>query len=733
MIPTTSNSNKQQTMKKIFALGWMLVAALALTNCSKEETYAPAVDKDFVVYANLDESRTVAEGYTTSWADGDNLSIFHAVAGEATYVSDGEFTLKNVEAGTFEGTVTGVEEGAAYDWYAYYPYDSHVKSPANTGAGYIEIAKQTQVQEGNSNTTHTSGAPLYGVVKGGSSVAPEFSMKHLSSMVKVNVTNAVDEAISIKSILVETAGTKISGTYYVDITGEEAPEYESSGATYTYTSVNLEVTGEEAIQPEASAAFYLTACPFTAEEGETITVTVTNNGDEVSVREYTIPAGKGFAPGKVTTLNFDFTADSGIEWTTIAEIHAASAEGTYNIKNATVVAVGKYSSLLYDGTGYLYSYQNLGVAVGDIVNITNATTSTYGERQIKSGASVEKIGTTPVEHPTPEVIADATAYNALVSDYTVGQYVTIYASSLSIGSYLNFTVDGGSATGAFVTPSDTAVLVALNGQAAKITGYVCYLYASNYFSVFMTDIEYLTVNPTSLSWNATETTAKTVTVSSNDENWTIDETTVPEWAEVVKTDATTLTITPSANNGEERSATVVLKHATEDISAPITISQGAAGPATSVVYYQKVTSTPSDWSGTYLIVNEDESFVFNGSLTALDASNNYKKVTIADSAIEATEEINGYAFTISAVGDSGTIKSASGYYIGQTTDANGLKSSKATTYSNQLTLNADGSVHIVSGGAYLRFNTTSGQDRFRYYQSSTFANQKAIQLYKLSE
>lgn len=568
-------------MKKIFALGWMLVAALALTNCSKEETVAPTLEQDFVVYANLDATRTVADGYATSWADGDNLNIFHAVAGEetATYVSDGEFKLTNVEAGTFEGTVTGVEEGVSYDWYAIYPYSAYNTTPAK--AGYMTIAALSQAQAGNDNTTHTSGAPLYGVVKGGSSSAPEFSMKHLSSMIKVNVTNTLDEAISIKSILVETAGTKISGTYYVDITGD-APAYASSGDNYTYSNVSLEVSGEEAINPETSAAFYLTVCPFEVEEGatETITVTVTDNSDEVSVREYTIPAGKGFAPGKVTTLNFDFAADGDIEWTTIAEIHAASAEGTFNIQNATVVAVGKYNSLLYDGTGYLYSYQNLGVAVGDIVNITNALTSTYGERQIKEGATVEVIGTTTVEHPTPEVIADATAFNELTGNYTVGQYVTIYASSLSIGQYLNFTVNGGSATGSFITPSDTSELVALNGLPAKITGYVCYLNSSNFFYVFMTDIEvlpYLTVDPTSLTWNATETTAKTVTVSSDDENWTIDETTVPEWAEVAKTNATTLTITPSANNGAERSATIVLKHATENISAPITISQGAEG------------------------------------------------------------------------------------------------------------------------------------------------------------
>ena len=40
---------------------------------------------------------------------------------------------------------------------------------------------------------------------------------------------------------------------------------------------------------------------------------------------------------------------------------------------------------------------------------------------------------------------------------------------------------------------------------------------------------------------------------------------------------------------------------------------------------------------------------------------------------------------------------------------------------------------MVSGGAYLRYNasTASGNLRFRYYKSSSYSSQKAIQLYKL--
>ncbi len=147
--------------------------------------------------------------------------------------------------------------------------------------------------------------------------------------------------------------------------------------------------------------------------------------------------------------------------------------------------------------------------------------------------------------------------------------------------------------------------------------------------------------------------------------------------------------------------------------------------------YVKVTTTPTDWSGTYLIVYEDGSVAFDGSLAKLDAIGNTVPVTIENGKIVG----NNYAtsvFIIEQTADGYTIKTASGNYIGQTSDANGLQSS-GTAYNCSLSLNDDGSVNIVSGGAYLRYNSASNQTRFRFYKSSTYSGQKAIALYKLVE
>ena len=156
------------------------------------------------------------------------------------------------------------------------------------------------------------------------------------------------------------------------------------------------------------------------------------------------------------------------------------------------------------------------------------------------------------------------------------------------------------------------------------------------------------------------------------------------------------------------------------------------GSYVSAETWTKVTSTPDDWSGDYLIVYEDKdgnvNVAFDGSLETLDAPSNTKSVTISDGTI--TTDGCDYYFTIGTTTGGYTIKSASGYYIGRTKYDNGLDSNKSTTYTNTLSLKG-GNISIQSGGTYLRYNKTndSNSKRFRYYKSG----QQAIHLYKKSE
>ena len=165
----------------------------------------------------------------------------------------------------------------------------------------------------------------------------------------------------------------------------------------------------------------------------------------------------------------------------------------------------------------------------------------------------------------------------------------------------------------------------------------------------------------------------------------------------------------------------------------VTISATAVEdvPPTPGNMYVKVTSTNDLTSGQYLIVYEEGNVAFNGGLETLDAAGNTIDVTIQDDEIAVTTETAAAEFTIDMA--AGTIMSASGLYIGQTSDANGMQSSAETAYTNTISIDEDYNAVVVSSSAHLRYNNASNQNRFRYYKSTSYEGQKAIQLYKKVE
>ena len=154
--------------------------------------------------------------------------------------------------------------------------------------------------------------------------------------------------------------------------------------------------------------------------------------------------------------------------------------------------------------------------------------------------------------------------------------------------------------------------------------------------------------------------------------------------------------------------------------------------------FAKVTSTPDDWSGTYLIVYEDENGIgmaFDGSLKdKLDVVGNAIAVTITDGIIAANEETNAATFTIEPIMDADgyVICSSSGKFIGlASSSSNGMEESE-TPLINMISFNGSDIDIVGTGGAHLRYNNADNQKRFRYYKASTYTAQKPIQLYRLN-
>lgn len=134
--------------------------------------------------------------------------------------------------------------------------------------------------------------------------------------------------------------------------------------------------------------------------------------------------------------------------------------------------------------------------------------------------------------------------------------------------------------------------------------------------------------------------------------------------------------------------------------------------------FTQITTTADITDGKYLIVYDN--VCFDGSLDTLDVVGNTKEVSLANL-------LTSY-WTIT----NGEVKSASGLYIGQATDTNGLTQSE-TALPNTVSIDGEGNLDILShGGAHLRYNSASNQLRFRYYKSVSYTGQKAIQLYKVN-
>ena len=193
------------------------------------------------------------------------------------------------------------------------------------------------------------------------------------------------------------------------------------------------------------------------------------------------------------------------------------------------------------------------------------------------------------------------------------------------------------------------------------------------------------------------------------------------------------------NDGEARTAYFKI-YALDEETNPvytenlITISQEAyVAPEVTIGNFVKVTSTDDITSGQYLIVYEDGNLAFDGSRDdsndKLDAENNTIDVTIENGKIAATATNAKSVFNIDVT--AGTLQSASGKYIGVTSNSNGLKTSTdPEAYAHTFSIDEGENVVIAANfegsTMTLRYNSASNQARFRYYKSG----QQAVQLYK---
>ena len=145
-----------------------------------------------------------------------------------------------------------------------------------------------------------------------------------------------------------------------------------------------------------------------------------------------------------------------------------------------------------------------------------------------------------------------------------------------------------------------------------------------------------------------------------------------------------------------------------------------------VTTFTKVSSNNGDWSGTYLLVDETASKIFDGSASPLGASSE-KEVTISSDQISATGLLAS-SFNIKTSTNGYTLKSNSNYYVGNRSATKGLMTSLGVQY--EVSIDSDGTITALledgtSSSTTLRHNNTDGI--FRFYDNTSG---NALSLYK---
>ena len=430
---------------------------------------------------------------------------------------------------------------------------------------------------------------------------------------------------------------------------------------------------------------------------------------------------------------------------TSGTISQITEPGTYELSNVTVVNRSDIATIVADATGYMMIYGDNELKVGDKVNVAGPVTI-YKTNPLQFSTSTTT---------TLEVVSSDNSWDYTFTEYSVEDVrsyfndikcipIQLAGTIVKDGTFYNLMFDGESnlqGSIQYYTPGasvlDVPVLVKGYAVGQSESGSIERIKIFPYEITVNSSTPYITATAPATfkaEGETIEVSYKAGNLGSNKVFAKLENNEAGQFSVGEVADGK-VSVTAKANEGAACQATLVLYIAASEggealAQTSVTLKQSA--PAVAGSKWVKVTEAPADWSGEYLIVYEEGNLIFDGSLDKLDVEGNIKSVEISDNTIASDATVDACKFTITSVEGGYSIMSASGYYIYQNANSNGMSSSATTAGVNTIALNSDNSVQISgSQNAVLRYNNaeTNGT-RFRYYKASSYQNQQPIALYK---
>lgn len=444
-------------MKKSFIAMGLMLAASALTGCSKDDaTIAPETQREFTLEAAYTpisaDTRTTLDPATgkVAWDAADNLSVFVAEAGTTpTSWTNTKFTVKDAAQGTFVSSTVSIDPAKTYDWYIMSPYSQYVKNPVGASGTTFQIGNQTQ--DHAAPTAHLTNVDLMtGVVTNvAGDQKPVVTLAHRATLMKFTIVNKETEAITPATIEFEApAGTTIGGQFAIDFaTG-------ALTASTKWNTTKLTIKDAPAIEPNGSYDVYMMMPPFTLASGDTFTIKVMTSDNTASTQERTMAAEISFAAGKMNSATINFTKDvvKPIEVTLIDKIANLTAGTYYMAGRKTATSYFLWTGALVSNKDcetvpYTYDPEKHTIESSDIAKemelVATDSPNTYyikiGDQYLYSRSTKNReLGLTTT--PTAWVFSDKANNNGLsASSNKVYLMTATNASSALIRSYGNET------------------------------------------------------------------------------------------------------------------------------------------------------------------------------------------------------------------------------------------------------------------------------------------------------
>lgn len=318
-------------MKKILnckVIGLACVSlALSLTSCQNDIENEELINQNSAPAFNLEinetkDSRTIINGSTVSWAEGDVLSIFYG--SESSPIP---FTVQLDKEGKATATtdVTDITWEQGNTFYAVYPYSEAAQEPHNVTIELPESYTQTDATATNIGNYDimVSEPALW------SNEEPTLKFHHAVSFIDFTVINDSDEDMTISGVELKAASEVIPISGTVDITTSISGDNFATITPSSYTNkLTVTASGDwTTVKPGEKVSMMAAIIPVNLSE-EVITVTFKTSDGDNTIETY----GKEFKAGVVYGFNksigWDGTSDK-IDGLTVFKFAAIDNEGLF--------------------------------------------------------------------------------------------------------------------------------------------------------------------------------------------------------------------------------------------------------------------------------------------------------------------------------------------------------------------------------------------------------------------